>query len=194
MKLKSITGPELKAIRRKAGINQTEMGKLTGFSRHAVSYWETKQHTLSVNEYGWGCPAKMFRVLGISILPNFTRPVRARGDRVLGFRDALVRELDRQADRRFAHLREKQTPQRQICGAKTRKGRPCRMKSEPGKRRCKFHGGMSTGPKTAEGKARISEAQKRRWAAYRVQRELVQESPMKSKAVPVFCNEENQDA
>jgi ABC transporter substrate binding protein len=34
-------------------------------------------------------------------------------------------------------------------------------------RRCRFHGGLSTGPKTAEGKARIAEAQRRRWAAVR---------------------------
>ena len=194
LKLKSITGPELKAIRRKAGINQTEMGKLTGFSRHAVSYWETKTRDITWRDCRNSCPEGMLRVLGISLLPNFTRPVRAREDRVLRFRTAWQQALDREADRRFAHLREKQTPQRQLCGAKTRKGRPCRLKSEPGKRRCKFHGGMSTGPKTAAGKARISEAQKRRWAAYRARGELTQESPMKSKAVPVFCNEENQDA
>src|SRR5262245_4962055 len=34
------------------------------------------------------------------------------------------------------------------CGARTRQGRPCRMAVvELGKRRCKFHGGLSTGPK-----------------------------------------------
>ena len=52
-----------------------------------------------------------------------------------------------------------------ICGAKTRKGGECRNKSEPGKRRCKYHGGKSTGAKTPEGIARIAEAQRRRrWA------------------------------
>ena len=40
------------------------------------------------------------------------------------------------------------------CGAKTRAGHPCRAKSLPGKRRCKWHGGCSTGPSTAEGKAK----------------------------------------
>ena len=50
-----------------------------------------------------------------------------------------------------------------LCGAKTQAGGSCRMKVIPGKQRCKFHGGMSTGPKTPEGRARISEAQKRRW-------------------------------
>lgn len=53
---------------------------------------------------------------------------------------------------------------RVLCGAKTRKGTPCRCKSEAGKRRCKFHGGLSTGPKTQEGRDRIAEAQRRRWA------------------------------
>ena len=45
--------------------------------------------------------------------------------------------------------------QRVICGAtRHRDGQPCQAKSVPGKRRCRFHGGMSTGPKTIEGRAR----------------------------------------
>jgi hypothetical protein len=57
---------------------------------------------------------------------------------------------------------------RQKCGAQTRKGTPCRCKPLPGKRRCKFHGGASTGPKTPEGRERIAEAQRKRWAARRL--------------------------
>ncbi|TNC63112.1 HGGxSTG domain-containing protein [Rubellimicrobium roseum] len=53
------------------------------------------------------------------------------------------------------------------CGALTRKKQPCRALSEPGRQRCRFHGGQSTGPKTPEGRARIAEAQRRRWAAWR---------------------------
>jgi hypothetical protein len=34
------------------------------------------------------------------------------------------------------------------CCAKTRAGAPCIMGVVPGKRRCRFHGGMSTGPRT----------------------------------------------
>jgi hypothetical protein len=56
---------------------------------------------------------------------------------------------------------------RVCCGAQTRKGQPCRLLAEPGRRRCKFHGGKSTGPRTPEGRARIAEAQRRRWAAWR---------------------------
>lgn len=44
---------------------------------------------------------------------------------------------------------------RVICGAKRRRdGQPCQGLSVPGKRRCKWHGGASTGPKTDEGRAR----------------------------------------
>ena len=54
-----------------------------------------------------------------------------------------------------------------VCGARTRKGTSCRMRADPGKRRCKFHGGRSTGPRTKAGRARIAEAQRRRWAKFR---------------------------
>lgn len=41
------------------------------------------------------------------------------------------------------------------CGARRRRdGQPCEALSVPGKRRCKWHGGCSTGPRTSEGKAR----------------------------------------
>lgn len=45
--------------------------------------------------------------------------------------------------------------QRIICGARRRRdGNPCQSQSVPGKRRCKWHGGCSTGPRTAEGRER----------------------------------------
>jgi len=44
--------------------------------------------------------------------------------------------------------------ERPRCGARNRQGKPCAVKVEPGKRRCRFHGGLSTGPKTAAGRCR----------------------------------------
>ncbi len=41
-----------------------------------------------------------------------------------------------------------------ICGAKTRSGTPCKRKDLLKGGRCRLHGGMSTGPKTLEGKHR----------------------------------------
>lgn len=64
----------------------------------------------------------------------------------------------------FRHQRRKDLPR---CGAKTRAGGGCLVRAEPGRRRCRFHGGLSTGPKTEVGRARIAEAQRRRWQAYR---------------------------
>ena len=57
--------------------------------------------------------------------------------------------------------------ERPRCGARNRQGKPCSVRVEPGKRRCRFHGGLSTGPKTAAGRARIAEAQRRRWNKFR---------------------------
>ena len=43
---------------------------------------------------------------------------------------------------------------RVTCGARRRRdGLPCQALSVPGKRRCKWHGGASTGPKSDAGKA-----------------------------------------
>jgi hypothetical protein len=41
------------------------------------------------------------------------------------------------------------------CGARTRAGCPCRAPAIHGKLRCRMHGGRSTGPRTAEGMARL---------------------------------------
>ena len=49
-----------------------------------------------------------------------------------------------------------QTPIR--CGAKTRSGAPCGKFPIEGKLRCGLHCGLSTGPKTPEGRAAISAA------------------------------------
>jgi hypothetical protein len=45
---------------------------------------------------------------------------------------------------------------REKCGATTRRGTPCKAPAVwwRGNGRCKLHGGLSTGPRTAEGKAR----------------------------------------
>ena len=59
------------------------------------------------------------------------------------------------------------------CGARTRSGNPCKKPPISGKHRCKNHGGLSTGPKTAEGKATIAAAQLRhgRFVDWRKKRE-----------------------
>lgn len=55
----------------------------------------------------------------------------------------------------------------EICGAKNRKGLPCGCKLLYPNGRCRFHGGPSTGPKTAEGKRRSLEAMRTGYGAWR---------------------------
>lgn len=43
-----------------------------------------------------------------------------------------------------------------ICGAKTRAGTPCKRTDLWENGRCKFHGGLSTGPTSDAGKARAA--------------------------------------
>ncbi len=54
-----------------------------------------------------------------------------------------------------------------LCGARTRSGRPCQRKGLGAGGRCPSHGGGSTGPRTAEGRARISSFHKERWRKLR---------------------------
>jgi hypothetical protein len=48
------------------------------------------------------------------------------------------------------------------CGARTRFGASCRGLPVTGKRRCRMHGGKSTGPRTDEGRASIAASNRQR--------------------------------
>jgi hypothetical protein len=186
------SGVALRAARKAAGLSQTALGALAGVGRHAVSYWECKP---TIDRRGWAVQrmakavAQIAALLqdyhpnthacgmglshGLSGLPDYSRPsagaravdgsysiAKADAQLEVAVAKALASQQERDAQRR-ARVRV-------ICSAKTtRTGKPCRNKSEAGRRRCKHHGGRSTGPKTAEGRERIAEAQRKRWALWR---------------------------
>jgi hypothetical protein len=60
------------------------------------------------------------------------------------------------------------------CGAKTRAGGRCQQMPErnpklpelPRNGRCRFHGGLSTGPRTLEGRRRVGDAARARYRAW----------------------------
>ena len=58
---------------------------------------------------------------------------------------------------------------RRLCGARCRDGHVCRAKAR-NNGRCRMHGGLSTGPKTQKGRARVSAAIKKAWAEHRDER------------------------
>jgi hypothetical protein len=76
-------------------------------------------------------------------------------DAILAMRAAARhRKLAESKADQAKYLAALKATRRITCGAKTQSGKPCRGKSVPGRRRCKWHGGCSTGPKTVEGRAR----------------------------------------
>jgi DNA-binding XRE family transcriptional regulator len=155
-----MTGAELRAARKAAGLTQAAMAERVGVSRDTVQYWEAKPLICR-----WGAGKRMAEALGFAGLSRNNARAGGWGVSWKEQEDARI-EAQLVALRSATQAREAQrlARLRVVCGAETRKGTPCRCKSEAGKRRCKYHGGLSTGPKTQEGRDRIAEAQKRRWA------------------------------
>lgn len=163
------SGKELARRRKAAGLTQVQLAEKAGIERHAVQYWE---YLPGIDPQGYAVQ-RMARVLGWD-LPDSRHDTRA---------DEVIPEWAAEADAKAeaecfamweaAHAKAAKrraralAKRRVLCGARIRKGTPCRNRSEPGKQRCKFHGGKSTGARTPEGIERIRQAQKHRWARWR---------------------------
>lgn len=168
-----MTGEDLRALRKAARLTQTRLADLAGVSRDCVQYWE---RTPSVDLSSWG-PRRIMQAIGKTgtvaayeahaMLWKVDHYAQARARAASAETSSSVQARLAEAMEREAHRAARR---RVRCGAKTRKGTPCQMKSEPGRARCKFHGGMSTGAKTPEGRDRIRQAQLRRWARWRADR------------------------
>ena len=65
---------------------------------------------------------------------------------------------------RATDRKEPRTPRskRPRCGAQTRRGKPCSARAVPGSARCRVHGGLSTGPRTDDGREAIRVSNRRR--------------------------------
>ena len=59
------------------------------------------------------------------------------------------------------------------CGSRTRAGSPCRAPAVRNRKRCRLHGGRSTGPRTAEGLERLRAARTKHGARARDMQELL---------------------
>lgn len=161
-----MTGAELRAARKAAGLSQIELARRAGIGRHAVQYHEARA---VIGLRGWAI-RRIREVLGADAVPEYWASIARAGGWGVSILEA-ERQAREAARQRWARIEVEAAAKRRVqCGAKTRKGTPCRCQSEPGKRRCKFHGGKSTGPRTPEGIERIREAQRQRWARWRAAR------------------------
>ncbi|MCJ1900966.1 helix-turn-helix transcriptional regulator [Paracoccus versutus] len=156
------SGAELQARRKAKGWTQRRLAEAAGVGRTAIQYWEAKPH---LDPRGWAVQ-RMAEALGWVIWPISIRDTCAR-DGLLSPAKRMAALAEAQLAAFKAREAARAGKRRVICGAKTRKGTPCKAKSIPGKRRCKFHGGMSTGARTPEGRERCREAVIRRWAKAR---------------------------
>ena len=147
-------------MRQAVGLTQTVLAQAAGLSRATVRRWEQRavidrrQRTFT-------------RLLDVLMPPG---RARLRGTIAHARGDGLLYNLQQRvlsACWLAQEQEERATNGLVLCGARTRKGRPCRNMSEPGRSRRKFHGGMSTGPRTPEGRERIAEAQHLRWRSWR---------------------------
>jgi hypothetical protein len=162
-----MTGDDLRHARETAGLCKRALALLAGVTPKTVRYWEGKP---ALDPRGWAVE-RLAKALG----GEFSRTVTRRRLGVLsapeGFSAQYAQDVpsdpDMSLDRAVARFVVRAW-RKAICGAKTRKGRPCRMRpATPFAKRCRLHGGLSTGPKTPEGRARIAKAQRRRWARWR---------------------------
>lgn len=142
-----MTGYELRQARTALNLSRKMLGILTGLHPDTIRYWE---HKPLVDAQGYA-PRLIIKALGLQIPePPLTRRLRPQS-MFVNFATPAVRARHGEIER---------------CGAKTRKSTLCQCKPLPNKRRCKYHGGASTGSKTPEGRQRQSEAQHRRWARW----------------------------
>ncbi len=81
----------------------------------------------------------------------------------------LLRKLERsEEDQRIREQRRTPKRERPKCGARCRDGRPCQARpvwdqerDRPRNGKCRMHGGLSTGPRTEEGRKRAMEGARR---------------------------------
>lgn len=100
-----------------------------------------------------------FRLWSTSPSRPAVRPlwVRSTGGRGVGMQNKTANEPHAKRRGRLSNANPQGAPR---CGARTRKGTPCGCPAVIGKKRCRMHGGLSTGPRTAAGLARSKQA---RW-------------------------------
>ncbi len=138
--IKMRTAADLRATRKSAGWSQRQLAEKASVHVQTVKYWEAKSGSIK----GWAVNRfwDAFTAENVKPVCDWDLPLHP-------------------SPPFFPRRRPK-------CGARNRKGEPCEARALPGKQRCKFHGGLSTGPKTDAGRNRIAEAQRKRWERWRL--------------------------
>lgn len=138
---------KLREMRHRAGWSQKDLARRSDVHVQTVKYWERELAGTKRNGHACLMFVKAFCAAGIKCdVPVYRRRFDSVSGGGYGVNGSLAKPR---------------------CGATTRKGAPCQAKAAPGKSRCVLHGGMSTGPRTDNGRDAIAAAQRKRWERYR---------------------------
>ena len=174
-----VVGAQIRAARSLLGWSQDELARAANLNCNAVAYWEQKPVIPSGGHEPHACRkiARALSCVGVEFIghakpgvrlvqnTNFVMkpPMRARARHgVKHFLPPWAMLARTKTVPSIVARRKPSSP----CGARTRIGAPCR-RAGLDNGRCANHGGMSSGPKTSAGRARIAEAQRKRWAEWR---------------------------
>lgn len=173
-----VIGAQIRAARSLLGWSRHDLARAAGLHPNAVAYWE-QTVTIPVGRHQPHACRKIAEALhrsdvefvghakpGVRLVKNdnfvMRPPSRARA------RHGVIPIISRQEawpPITQSHGYQVTAP-RIACGARTRASGSCRAKAMAN-HRCRLHGGLSSGPKTIAGRARIAEAQRKRWAKWR---------------------------
>ena len=154
-----LTADKLKRLRSIAQWSQRDLAGKASVHIQTVKYWERQEGIIG----GWAVD----RFHAAFDKANISLPVEYSIKRQPFSMAAILRQHRIDISQPYSVPAEPEAPNRVICGAKNRKGNACKLWSVIGKKRCRFHGGLSTGPKTQAGRDRIREAQLKRWAIHK---------------------------
>jgi transcriptional regulator with XRE-family HTH domain len=175
-----VMGNQIKAARSLLGWTQHELADAARVHPNAVAYWEQTVAIPTGRHQPHAC-RKMGEALhrsgveffghakpGVRLVQNHNYcgrpPSRARARHgVKRFLPPWAMLARTKTVPSVVARRQPSSP----CGARTRSGAPCR-RSGLDNGRCPNHGGLSSGPKSIAGRQRIAEAQRRRWAEWRL--------------------------
>jgi transcriptional regulator with XRE-family HTH domain len=175
------SGEQITEARTSLGWSKADLARAAGLDRKAVAWWERKATIAGITQSpGVEKIASALQRAGIrlpeppepeperepqSSVDILTRPgtLWPRRQPKLVRRLNVALEVEPSQRTQSSHWRVVHGVE---CGARTRKGLPCKRPAYPNGR-CRNHGGLSTGARTAEGKARCIEATRRRWGAAR---------------------------
>ncbi len=163
---KLTTGRQLRAARVLLGWTRAALARAAMLHPNSVAYWEAQESIRAASQIV-GCQ-KLLGALkrgGCELLSSPAPGVRLCAPEPIlaspGGRARASWTLTNGGVRTKSQNIEKRP-----CGAKTRKGAPCRRQGLANGR-CRNHGGCSTGPRTAEGREAIANCQRQRWEARR---------------------------